>query len=274
MFYKLILNAFPNHFNSKSIYAHYPLVVPNENAIIMESLRQTAKYSWERPSRRMPSLVNYPNVMINEFSGSKTSEQAHSGLLSATLVKSRAYHAMNLIKTPISAGSIQNSTTIREDAVVVCQKIMQELLKSGSYEVRTGSHMRQVDVVADLIIPTTTLFTAELLNLPLANNSVASSLAYTQNELYGHLSNIYTLSSSESNGFDKSFIENVYLVQAPRFHNVLEEIVNSTIKQSGLLSRFFSRHGDVSSFRIYGATIIRELFDCGTSRDDIVQKHL
>jgi hypothetical protein len=54
--YKLFLNAFPNHFKGNSIYAHFPFVVPSENAVILGRLKTTDKYDWSKP-QRVPELV-------------------------------------------------------------------------------------------------------------------------------------------------------------------------------------------------------------------------
>lgn len=49
VFSKLFLRAFPNHFRPNSIYAHFPLVIPEENRIILTELGQVDKYSWDKP---------------------------------------------------------------------------------------------------------------------------------------------------------------------------------------------------------------------------------
>jgi len=50
VFYKLFLRAFPNHFQPNSVYAHFPLVNPPENRVILECLQEHDKYSWDKPA--------------------------------------------------------------------------------------------------------------------------------------------------------------------------------------------------------------------------------
>ena len=63
--YKLILRAFPNHFKSNSVYAHYPMTIPSENKKILTNLGRVEHYSWDRPTR-MP-----PRVDFTSYAGAK-----------------------------------------------------------------------------------------------------------------------------------------------------------------------------------------------------------
>lgn len=57
--YKLVLRAFPQHFRQDSVYAHYPMVVPDENKKILHALNTAQYYSFEKPRPApKPSRVN------------------------------------------------------------------------------------------------------------------------------------------------------------------------------------------------------------------------
>ncbi|KAI9741179.1 MAG: hypothetical protein M1834_002892 [Cirrosporium novae-zelandiae] len=56
VFYKLILRAFPNYFKPNSIYAHFPLVIPQENKIIHTKLKTVNNYNFEKPTF-IPPLI-------------------------------------------------------------------------------------------------------------------------------------------------------------------------------------------------------------------------
>jgi linoleate 8R-lipoxygenase/9,12-octadecadienoate 8-hydroperoxide 8R-isomerase len=49
VFYKLVLRAFPRHFSQDSTYAHYPIVIPDENHKIFSGLHTAQYYSFEKP---------------------------------------------------------------------------------------------------------------------------------------------------------------------------------------------------------------------------------
>jgi hypothetical protein len=49
VFYKLVLRALPRHFHQDSIYAHYPVVAPEENRIILGGLNTAQSYNLEKP---------------------------------------------------------------------------------------------------------------------------------------------------------------------------------------------------------------------------------
>jgi hypothetical protein len=49
VFYKLVLRALPTHFRQDSVYAHYPMVVPEENRRILGDLNTAQYYSFDKP---------------------------------------------------------------------------------------------------------------------------------------------------------------------------------------------------------------------------------
>ncbi|EXJ91015.1 hypothetical protein A1O1_04122 [Capronia coronata CBS 617.96] len=57
VFYKLMLRALPDYFKPSSIYAHYPMTIPSENAKIMQHLGRYHDYDWSPPAY-IPTRVN------------------------------------------------------------------------------------------------------------------------------------------------------------------------------------------------------------------------
>jgi hypothetical protein len=65
-FYKLFLRAFPAHFKSDSVYAHYPMVIPSENRDILNNLNRAHLFSFDRPRR-----VSTPRVVVASYGGAE-----------------------------------------------------------------------------------------------------------------------------------------------------------------------------------------------------------
>ena len=65
VFYKLALRAFPNHFRSDSVYAHFPMVVPSESRKILTRLALKESYSFIRPNYNPPPrpVTSYATCM-------------------------------------------------------------------------------------------------------------------------------------------------------------------------------------------------------------------
>ncbi|KAG6027330.1 hypothetical protein E4U41_000966 [Claviceps citrina] len=57
VFYKLFIRAFPHHFRHNSVYAHYPMVIPSENRIILTDLGTVHRFSFSRPAYEPPPVV-------------------------------------------------------------------------------------------------------------------------------------------------------------------------------------------------------------------------
>jgi hypothetical protein len=55
--YKLILTAFPNHFEHNSVYAHFPFITPGEETNIQRSKGLEDNYSWKKPCKAPKPLV-------------------------------------------------------------------------------------------------------------------------------------------------------------------------------------------------------------------------
>ena len=63
MIYKLLMRAFPNYYKGNSVYAMFPLVVPEENRDILTDLKKVDEYDFERPK-----LSPFPKV-VSSWSG-------------------------------------------------------------------------------------------------------------------------------------------------------------------------------------------------------------
>jgi linoleate 8R-lipoxygenase/9,12-octadecadienoate 8-hydroperoxide 8R-isomerase len=58
VFYNLLMRALPSYYRGNSVYAMFPLVVPEENRKILKKLKQDQDYDFGRPSFiGMPTAV-------------------------------------------------------------------------------------------------------------------------------------------------------------------------------------------------------------------------
>ncbi|KIW73728.1 hypothetical protein PV04_01822 [Phialophora macrospora] len=141
VFYKLVLNALPNNYPQNSIFAHYPLVVPEENQSILVKLKRASLYNFDVPTtplqheseaRRAATNVSAAPLLGN-------APGLHLGLV--------LFETEGL---PEAAGAFYN-------------KIIPKLLQSECYEL---AGRRYVDVVRDVFNVAHAKFVADLFLLP------------------------------------------------------------------------------------------------------------
>ena len=66
VFYKLLLRALPNYFKADSIYAHYPMTIPTENAKTMKNLGRYNDYSYDKPEF-IPLRINLSSYSAAQY---------------------------------------------------------------------------------------------------------------------------------------------------------------------------------------------------------------
>lgn len=145
VFYKLFIRAFPDHFRQNSVYAHYPMVIPDENHRILTSLKRAHLFTWDRPAH---SPVH---VGVDLADGSAQGSQAWGDGISSLLERGTIQLApkadassTNGEKTgaPKSSGD-----SLSEVARVFYKQTTERLLKDNSY-VLGGTRM--VDIVREV----------------------------------------------------------------------------------------------------------------------------
>ena len=153
--YKLFQRAFPNHFQPNSIYAHYPLVIPEQNRIILSNLHEVDKYDFERPKAAMsrpPRITSHAackSILENQQDFKVTWGKAIKSLMHDSGKKSGA----DFMLSPVNV----NSCELMDDALYrekwqdevrdFYKNITLQLLREKSYKV---SGTNQVDIVRDV----------------------------------------------------------------------------------------------------------------------------
>lgn len=164
VFYKLVLNAFPNHISKNSVYAHFPLVNPPANQEILKGMDRQHLYDFDPPRRR--------EVVKADTTALKNSE---------TLFAQRASGWGGSRGTPNTKMSFAEAIMADDGWETATTKFynttLTNLWKERQYEL--GGY-QQVDVV-DVANMAHTKFIKEVLGVPLDKD----------HEHYGLLGHIY-----------------------------------------------------------------------------------
>jgi linoleate 8R-lipoxygenase / 9,12-octadecadienoate 8-hydroperoxide 8R-isomerase len=194
VFYKLVLRAFPRHFEQNSVYAHFPLVIPSENQKILISLNLAEAYNFQRPSVRpeMTIIQSYAanrTVLINKWDFNVT-----WGVDSIEFLAQHDKH--NYGKNFMLAGDGPENMKSRElmESALYCPKwteeiksfyeqITTQLLKEKAYQVAGA---QQIDVVRDVSNCAQVHFAASVFSLPLKTEQNPHGI-YSESELYAIL---------------------------------------------------------------------------------------
>ncbi|KIV80968.1 hypothetical protein PV11_08425 [Exophiala sideris] len=187
--YKLVLNALPNSYRSNSIYAHYPLVTPDENKSILSKLEKADLYNFDTPTQRLrPEMLKSIEACQLEANNADT-----FGLIwdpavinpVQRLEKNTQTETFTLARMLLGTVELQHATT------AFYQKTLSDLLKSESY--RLAGRL-QVDMVRDVFNIAHARFVASLFLLPLG----ASHGSYNEDDIGSLLSALYACTSLES----------------------------------------------------------------------------
>ncbi|KAF4126244.1 linoleate 10R-lipoxygenase [Geosmithia morbida] len=194
VFYKLFIRAFPNHFKGDSVYAHYPMVTPEENKRILKSLKRDGLFSFDRPKFSAPRtditsygaakkvLRNQENYKVDwqEGLGFLMGDSGRKFMLSgdSKLHSEQRRHMHSLLYTD----------GWRESVKAFYSATAEHLLSEKGYKIAGKS---QVDIVRDVGNLVHTHFAAHMFNIPLKTRENPKGV-FTEQELYQALSVIFT----------------------------------------------------------------------------------
>ncbi|KAI1853021.1 hypothetical protein JX265_012777 [Neoarthrinium moseri] len=206
--HKLIFRAFPNHFAYNSIYAHFPFVVPKENKVVHEKLNTAEKYSWARPQRKLDPVVIKSHKAVSTVLRNNQDFYVPWGEAISYLVSPPG---KIFAKDFCLAGDGQANRQSRvhvdqclyqpkqwEDEIKHFFKVtVANLLKKAAQTLPPspadpGISTQEVDIVRDVIIPLNTRFVAEFFALPIKTTETSPHGIYTETELYGLLTAMFT----------------------------------------------------------------------------------
>ena len=267
--YKLFLRAFPNHFKSNSVYAHYPMVIPEENRKILTSLGRVDRFDFERPGYHPEriNIVTYGAAKYILENPDKYTVTWGEGLAAVLgdggsrfmLAGDSELHA----KQRQCMASRLYRTGWRADVKTFYAAMSEKLLLRKSYKIGGTS---QIDVIRDLGNVVHVHFASRVFALPLKSEENPRGVL-TEQELYKALAAIFTCIF-----FDFDPAKSFPLLQAAKgAAEKVGKIIESNVKLSkfGLPIPYTQKLDKNDALSAYGKNMIKALAQAGLSNHDI-----
>lgn len=268
--YKLILRAFPNHFDGDSIYAHFPFVTPNENLMIQTSLSRSQKYSWNKPTRKPETIVVKSQGCNKEILFDKINWTMPKLCNILSLEQHHSPHTMLQVLGERDTMTADFLTEVKS----FYEKTTREYLHTYSYTV-PRTEFRQVDVVRDIANLVNTRFAAALFSLPIKTEDSPHGL-YSAQELYHVLSVLFVATNCDSD-VTKSFqIREVARTLAKQLGDLMVAHVEA-VSSMGFISGFFEKvHWRTVEGRLAsnGTLLIKKWMGSGLSAKEVVWRYV
>ncbi|KAM0345970.1 hypothetical protein ACHAPU_006024 [Fusarium lateritium] len=272
VFYKLFLRAFPQHFKGNSVYAHYPMVIPDENHKILTNLKRVDRFSFDRPAPTATriNIVGYRAAKYILEDQTKYRVCWEEGL--KHLMGEGGGRFMLSGDTELHAqqrkcmGRLLYNDTWRNAVKSFYAITAEKLLAQKSYKLAGKT---QVDVVRDVGNVAHTHFVARMFNLPLKTEENPKGI-FSEQELYKILAVIFTCIF-----FDIDPAKSFPLRQGAReVAQALGKVVEMNVKLAtsvgvkGLFTSKQDKNNDPLS--AYGENMAKGLKKAGLSTYDIV----
>ncbi|KAL6875116.1 heme peroxidase [Trichoderma novae-zelandiae] len=260
VFYKLFIRAFPNHFKHDSVYAHYPLVIPQENRKILSSLHRVHRFSFERP-RAAP-----PRVDIATFGGFRhvladDDKYRVQWQESIEMLSGRPGRYMQ-------AGDRKTleSLLYRDDWRSAVRgfyaKTAETLLADKAYTIMGKKH---VDIVRDFGNAAHTRYAAHVFNMPLKTRENPKGV-FSEHELYASLAAVFTAIFLDVDPVKSFALRQKTREAADALGAAIETTVKYT-KSFGL--RLFTGNANNDALSTAGVNAVKALAKSGLSAHDI-----
>ncbi|KAF2200007.1 putative fatty acid oxygenase PpoC [Delitschia confertaspora ATCC 74209] len=276
VFYKLFLRAFPNHFKSNSIYAHYPMTIPSENRKIMQSLGRESHYSYDRPAF-IPPRVNLTSYLgAKSVLDNQAAFKVTWGATTEELFGKGGAKFMLSGDTPLH--SKQRQTMAKSLYTDGWQKAVKDfyeyitirLLHEKSFKI-AGIH--HVDITRDVGNLAHVHFASNVFSLPLKTKEWPQGI-FTEQEMYMAIAVIFICVF-----FDFDVVKSFPLHMAARsVSKSLGKLIEGTVKvvnASGKISGLFDsamdaiKKGERMYLKDYGVHMIQRLLKSGLSVEDV-----
>ncbi|KAL1305155.1 hypothetical protein AAFC00_002079 [Neodothiora populina] len=284
VFYKLILRAFPNHFEPDSVYAHYPLTVPDEMKKVLTDLKKAKKYSFSRPGALPIPQVVFSYDAATRIAGDQETFKVTWGKAMEFLMgptaknymlagdgepnkESRTLMENAMYMGPYSRSIPKGNEKWLQEVRKFYEDITHKLLKKKSYKV---GKVNQVDIIRDVGNMAHVYFAAEMFSLPLKTDENPHGV-FSEYEMYLVMAAVFICVF-----FDVDPPSSFPLRQAA--HEATQQLGNlvyleaASIKTTGDFTKLMQNvlHPSDSKLKDYGVHMIQRLLASGLPVKNIV----
>ncbi|KAL6717332.1 hypothetical protein ACLMJK_005247 [Lecanora helva] len=282
VFSKLFLRAFPNHFQPNSVYAHFPLVIPQENRDILTDLEQVDKYSWDKPGYIPPptfvtSYAACRSILENSDEYKVTWGKAIEFLMHNS---GKEYGADFMLSgdSPTNAASRElmcpalYKSTWEAEVTSFYEDITLQLLREHSYKI---SGTNQVDIVRDVGNLAQAHFSAEVFSLPLKTKENPHGI-YNESQLYSLMALVFTVIFYDADPANSFRLRQASRVLVQQLGDLMEILVAGVhVAGDGPLNSFIEFfHKPQSQISFYGKHMIEQLLKSGVGLKDIIWSNI
>ncbi|KAF2689680.1 heme peroxidase [Lentithecium fluviatile CBS 122367] len=278
-FYKLFLNAFPQHFKQNSVYVHYPLTIPSAMKVALEDLDKDKLYNFDKPTPK-----SYPHP-VREY---KTAVEVlkNQDLFRPTWGKAVEYLTAASTKDAQLTGDAARakiSQLAMSKALYVdgWEKEVRGFYASKTRELLAEKSQKiavfnQIDIIRDVGNLANVHFAAELFMLPLKTDERPHGL-FTEADLHLTLSAIAALLFQDIDPVRAHALQVKSRTPMKTLAGVVEANVRS-IDKAGILSSvmqtIWPKSDDSATLKTYGKHLIHRLLDTGLEAEQIVWGHI
>ncbi|PWW77608.1 heme peroxidase [Tuber magnatum] len=277
--YKLIIKAFPNHFKFNSIYAHYPLTIPEENHKIHTALNTVDQFDFERPvytPLRIPisSYRATKQILCDAENFKVTWGAGFDFIMRADFMLSGDKPSNSGQKQFVSERLYLGGVDWKQQIRQFYEEVTKKLIRKKAYSL---GDTYQVDAVRDIGNIAQTIFAASIFNLPMKSEDHPKGI-YTEQELYMILCVMFIVVFFDVDP-SKSFPLRQAGFKVVRQYGTLVEAQVKAIKNwswlQGVWDPLNVRGRNKSSpLKSYGWTMIKRLLESGKSPYDVTWSYI
>lgn len=275
-FYKLLLRALPNNFKTNSIYAHYPMTIPDENKKIMKSLGRYHDYDYSRPQRIPTRIAITTYQAAQELCGdTKKFTVPWAEGLGFIMGKSGERFCLGGDDVFHRQQRKTMSELIYRDKWHKHVKHFYEYITIRLLHEHTAkiAGINQVDITRDVGNIAHVHFASNMFDLPLKTRENPKGI-FSEQEMWMAMSVLFT---AVFFNFEPTKAQPLRMV-ARKLANMLGKLIELNVKSvtaTSFASKLFDSHREnENALSSYGIHMIRHLSETGMSANDMVYSQI